>query len=207
MDPFMESPRYLAEHDKRYLLRLARMTAGRALQAAPGQAERENHPKIPGRFGGAFVTFYNGMRLRGCVGTFAPTEDIAETVEQVTIASLDDSRFEDERITAEELPRLDIEVSILSDLVPADDPLSLIVGLHGVKVVLRKRTGCFLPKVAVERGWSAEEFLSYCCAMKAGLPHDAWRNPECQVFLFTADAFREPALLGGQSGNTASRSD
>jgi len=159
--------------------------------------EREDHPKFPGRFGGAFVTFYNGMRLRGCVGTFAPTEDIAETVEQVTIASLADPRFEDDRITAEELPRLDIEVSILSDLVPADDALSLTVGLHGVKVVMGKRAGCFLPKVAVERGWSAEEFLSFCCAMKAGLPSDAWRNPECEVFLFKADAFRESVLLEG----------
>lgn len=203
----MKSPRYLAEHEKRDLLRLARRTAGQALQGAPGPAEQEDHPKIPGGFGGAFVTFHNGMRLRGCVGTFAPTKDIAETVEQVTIASLVDPRFEDDRITAEELPRLDIEVSILSGLFPADDPLSLIVGVHGVKVVMGKRAGCFLPKVAVERGWSAEEFLSFCCAMKAGLPPDAWRNSECQVFLFAADAFRESVLLGGQSGNPASRSD
>ncbi|MDO8632260.1 MAG: AmmeMemoRadiSam system protein A [Phycisphaerales bacterium] len=197
----------MTEHEKLDLLRLARRTAGRALQGSPGPAEREDYPKIPGRFGGAFVTFYNGIRLRGCVGTFAPTQDIAETVEQVTIASLVDPRFEDDRITADELVRLDIEVSVLSDLVPADDPLALIVGVQGVKVVMGRRAGCFLPKVAVERGWSAEEFLSFCCAMKAGLPPDAWRNPECQVFLFTADAFRESVLLAGQSSNTASRSD
>jgi len=46
-----------------------------------------------------------------------------------------------------------------------------------------------LPQVATEAGWSKEEFLSYCCAHKAGLPADAWKDSETEVYLFTADVF------------------
>jgi len=190
----MQLPRSLTDDEKRTLLRFARHTAETELGAVADK-QSPGRPAIPGRFGGAFVTFYNGQRLRGCVGTFAPTDDIAATVEHVTIASLGDSRFDNDRITADELLRLDLEISILSDLIPAADPLSLKVGEHGIKIEFGIHAGCFLPKVAVERDWSAEEFLSYCCAMKAGLPPDAWRHPQCHVSLFTADAFRESAIL------------
>ena len=46
-----------------------------------------------------------------------------------------------------------------------------------------------MPQVATETGWSKEEFLSYCCAHKAGLAPDAWKDPETEVYLFTAEAF------------------
>jgi len=45
---------------------------------------------------------------------------------------------------------------------------------------------------SVETGWSKEEFLSYCCAHKAGLAADAWKDPETEVYLFTADVFGAP---------------
>jgi len=49
-----------------------------------------------------------------------------------------------------------------------------------------------LPQVATETGWSKEEFLSYCCAHKAGLPADAWKDPETEVYFFTAEVFGCP---------------
>ncbi|MEN6424930.1 MAG: AMMECR1 domain-containing protein, partial [Phycisphaerales bacterium] len=42
-------------------------------------------------------------------------------------------------------------------------------------------------------GWTREEFLSYCCFHKAGLPADAWKDPETEVYLFTAEVFEAPA--------------
>ena len=51
------------------------------------------------------------------------------------------------------------------------------------------RSGCFLPQVATEIGWNKQEFLSYCCSRKAGLKPDAWKDPETEVYLFTADIF------------------
>lgn len=180
----IESPQ-----DRQRLLRLARETAERLL-GAKNRSTGEK-PAIEGRFGGAFVTFWHGSMLRGCVGTFAPTTDIAATIQEVTRSSLSDPRFAANPITAAELSNLTIEVSILTDPVPTDDPGSLVPGRHGILVRRGVRSGCFLPKVAAERGWSAEEFLSTCCTMKAGLAADAWKEPDTEVLLFEAEAFSE----------------
>lgn len=176
------------EH-RRQLLTFARQTACGILGTSePIAPER---PVIEGRFGGVFVTFWNGKTLRGCVGTFASTDDIASAVADMTRASLHDSRFAAHPIDLDELPSLTIELSVLSDPQPMRDSTSLIPGLHGVIVRRGERTGCFLPKVAVDRGWSAEEFLSKCCSMKAELPENAWRDTETEVQLFQADVISE----------------
>ena len=148
-------------------------------------------PTIEGRFGGAFVTFWNGKNLRGCVGTFGATTNLASTIADITRASLQDSRFAANPVTIDELADLTIEISILSTPARTDDPLSLTPGEHGIIVRQGIRSGCFLPKVATEHGWSAEEFLSTCCTMKAGLPAEAWRSPDTEVLLFQADVFAE----------------
>lgn len=172
------------------LLLFARETAGRALGVrTDGEIEA---PRIAGTFGGVFVTFWRGKTLRGCVGTFSPTDDVAATVATVTESSLHDSRFAGHPIRAAELPKLLIEISVLSTPERTSDPASLIPGVHGVVIRRGAQSGCFLPKVASERGWSAEEFLSQCCAMKAGLDRDAWRDVETQVELFEADVICEP---------------
>ena len=183
----LEKP--LSEQNRWELLRWVRESARRILGRSGG--ENAARPTIDGRFGGAFVTFWSGRDLRGCVGTFAPTSDLAATIAEVTSSSLKDPRFEGDPITAAELPILEIEVSILTDPEPTSDPMSLVPGRHGVIVRRGGRSGCFLPKVAAERGWSAVEFLSKCCTMKAGLDAEAWRDGKTQVLLFMADSFRE----------------
>ena len=178
----------LNAQQKSQLLSLARGTAGSVLS---GREPSEPVSPIVGTFGGAFVTFWDGRKLRGCVGSLAGTDDICELVSRVTRSSLADPRFRDEPIGEEELPSLTIEVSLVSEPFPAFVPADLICGLHGVIVRRGERSGCFLPKVATERNWSAEELLSNCCTMKAGLPADAWRDPVTEVLLFTADSFRD----------------
>ncbi|UCE58511.1 MAG: AmmeMemoRadiSam system protein A [Phycisphaerales bacterium] len=180
-----------AEH-KKVLLKLARESASAALGSKC--VDTTTVPRIEGTFGGAFVTFWAGKRLRGCIGSFARTDDITSTVKEVAISSLADRRFESNPITAEELPTLDIEISVLSDLEPTSNPEVLIPGVHGIMIRRGARTGCFLPKVALEYGWTTEEFLSNCCATKAGLSADAWRQKDTEVFLFTADVFSESRL-------------
>ena len=141
------------------------------------------------------MTFWAGSQLRGCVGAVSPADELGRCVEAVTKASLQDPRFCDEPITAKELPGLTIEISVLSDLWRATEPERLIPGVHGVMVRRADRSGCFLPKVARERNWSAADLLSWCCEMKAGLPRDAWRDPDTEVLLFTVEAFCEPGPL------------
>jgi AMMECR1 domain-containing protein len=47
-----------------------------------------------------------------------------------------------------------------------------------------------LPQVATEWGFDRETFLSEL-SQKAGLPPNAWRNPEARVFAFQAEVFSE----------------
>jgi hypothetical protein len=172
------------------LLTLARRTAEHALK--DGSSVIWVARSQPRPVAGLFVTFWAGRRLRGCVGTVSPSEDLFDCIQKVSRASLADPRFCDDPITLEELDRLTIELSVLSEPFPLSDIGELIPGRHGVIVRLGERSGCFLPKVAVDKGWSAEEFLSNCCSMKAGLPPGAWRDPATQVRVFTVQRFCEP---------------
>lgn len=139
---------------------------------------------------GCFVTLKNGERLRGCIGQFTPDKTLIALVREMAVAAaVRDPRFRRDPITPSELEQLDIEISVLSAMERTDDPLSLELGKHGIYIVRGVQSGCFLPQVATETGWSKEEFLDYCCAHKAGLPPDAWKHPDTEVYLFTADAF------------------
>jgi AmmeMemoRadiSam system protein A len=109
--------------------------------------------------------------------------------EMAKASATSDTRFLANPISASELDQLDIEISVLSPLQRTDDPLSLQLGTDGIYIKKGYATGCFLPQVAIETGWDKEEFLSYCCAHKAGLRPDAWRDPDTEVYLFTAEIF------------------
>jgi len=159
--------------------------SGQPLPPAPPDCEG------PEPAGGVFVTLKNAGRLRGCIGCFQPKGGLAETVREMAVAALQDWRFRDNPVTLDELDGLTIEISILSPMVRTHDPLSLKPGVHGIYIRRGSRSGCFLPQVATEQGWTAEQFLSYCCAGKAGLPSHAWKDPETEVYLFTAEVFSE----------------
>lgn len=191
------APRIRSIEHRRLLLHVARQTAHDVFSGTK-RAVRPA-PSVEGRFGGAFVTFWAGKRLRGCVGRFGSTDDVVQTVADMTRESIADSRFKSNPITADELSSLEIEISILSDLEPTKEPVSLVCGTHGVLIRKGDRSGCFLPKVATECGWSAEQFLSNCCTMKAGLPADAWRQPDTTVSLFTAEVLSESQVGHGEA--------
>ncbi len=180
----------ISADEQLHLLNLARRTAVEVLSS--GRAKPIHPRTIRGVFGGAFVTFWGeGKKLRGCVGSLSPTDRVEKTVQDATQSALRDSRFVSDPITLSELESLCIEVSVLSGLSAALEPAGLTPGLHGVLIRRGSQSGCFLPKVATENGWSAEEFLTQCCVLKAGMPGTAWREPSTEVFLFTADAIRE----------------
>jgi AmmeMemoRadiSam system protein A len=149
------------------------------------------------RFGGMFVTFWNGDRLRGCVGSFDPTDDLFAKAEAVTASALADRRFQDNPISRAELDSCDIDVSVLTELMKSDNPLALGIGRDGIVVRKGNSSGCFLPKVAVEKNWSPEEFLANCCVMKAGLPADAWQAEDAEVFTFSSQVFQDASPLRG----------
>ena len=145
---------------------------------------------------GCFVTLKNKDELRGCIGQFVSDRPLIELVSQMAAASsTGDSRFFGRPITPKEVKDLDIEISVLSPLKKTLDPLSLRLGINGIYIKKGYASGCFLPQVAREEGWSKEEFLSYCCSHKAGLRADAWKDKNTEVYLFTAEILEEKYAL------------
>jgi len=154
----------------------------------PGRVPAPAGGDLP--FSGVFVTLKKRGRLRGCMGTLDASQPLAEAVRHAAEASaLQDWRFEPVR--AAELPELSIEVSILSAPFPMRSLDDLQLGTHGIIVQRGPARGLFLPQVAREHGMDKETLLSRCCAEKAHLPPDAWRDPDTEVLLFTAQVFTE----------------
>ena len=174
---------------KQILLKVARDTVEAVIRREPIENPQSDDPELNAPCG-CFVTLKNHSRLRGCIGQFISESPLIELVAEMAKSSATgDPRFFADPISAGELDQLDVEISVLSPLQRTDEPLSLRLGVDGIYIKKGRTAGCFLPQVATETGWSKEEFLSYCCAHKAGLAADAWRDPETEVNLFTADVF------------------
>ena len=180
------------DDQKQTLLRVARDTVEAVVNGRAAPAATSGDPELNAHCG-CFVTLKNADRLRGCIGNFTSEGPLIElVVEMAKAAATSDPRFFGDRVTAGELDQLDIEISVLSPLERTDDPLSLRLGVDGIYIKKGRASGCFLPQVATETGWTKEEFLSYCCSHKAGLADDAWKDPETNVYLFSAEVFGSP---------------
>lgn len=174
---------------KKTLLKIACETVDAVLTGGPLPKAESSDAELNAHCG-CFVTIKNQGRLRGCIGQFVSDRPLIEMVAEMAKSSATrDPRFFNDMITAAELEELDIEISVLSELLPTDDPLSLKLGVDGIYIKRGYASGCFLPQVAEEMAWSKEEFLSYCCVHKAGLAPDAWRQADTEVYLFTAEVF------------------
>ena len=140
---------------------------------------------------GVFVTLNKDDKLRGCIGCFTSKEPLHKVVsEYAVISATRDRRFRPVR--ASELKDIKIEISVLSPMRRVKDPLKeVVIGKHGIYIKKGWQNGTYLPQVAVEHNMSVEEFLSSCCAGKAGLPPDAWKNPDTEVYVYTAQVFHE----------------
>jgi len=180
----------MTDKQKQSLLYMARKVIEAAVRREP-VSHFDSEDTLFNEKRGCFVTLHNHGQLRGCIGQFQPDQSLLKTIQEMSVATTRDSRFMGNPVTPNELGEIDIEISVLSPLEPTDDPLSLELGKHGIYIKHRYGGGCFLPQVATETGWSKEEFLSNCCAGKAGLPSDAWKKSDTQVLLFTAEVFGE----------------
>lgn len=177
----------LASAEKLAVLEIARHVLTSAVEQRDSPRDFRGC-ELARRAAGAFVTLWRRGRLRGCIGQTASSDSLLEVVAHCTkAAALQDPRFEPVR--AEELPEIEIEISLLSHA--AQISLDRIeIGRHGLIVCRGWQRGVLLPQVAAEFRWSPERFLEETCA-KAGLERDAWRHPETRVEGFTAEVFSE----------------
>jgi len=106
-----------------------------------------------------FVTWKIGKdkRLRGCIGTFSAMNLHAGLKEYAMTSAFKDTRFNP--ITADELSKLYVTVSILRHFEEASDHLDWVIGVHGIRIEFHvensrsRRSATYLPEVASEQGW------------------------------------------------------
>jgi AmmeMemoRadiSam system protein A len=181
------APPLLTEEQRAALLATARRAIrDRVRDAPPASGPLEDLVlKAPAA---VFVTITCDGELRGCIGYVEPVKPLAEAVAHCAAsAATADPRFLP--VTPHELPRLRVEVSVLSPLRPVADPQEIRVGTHGLFISQAGRHGLLLPQVAAEFGWDRETFLRQTC-LKAGLPGDAWRRGAA-IQVFTVDHFTD----------------
>lgn len=174
---------------KKRLLEIARKAIEGYLTNSKDPEFSEADPKL-NETCGVFVTLHKRGELRGCIGNMVGQCPLYKTVRSMAIESATgDPRFNP--VTKEELKDIEIEISVLSPLKKIEDINEFKLGVHGIIVKKGWHQGVFLPQVATETGWTKEEFLSQLCAQKAGLPADAWKDVDCEKYIFSALVFSE----------------
>lgn len=179
----------LAPQDKEFLLALARQTlvtilSGGRLPVLETQSPDLLQPRA------TFVTLWVRRTgdLRGCRGECFARRPLIESVAQMVLAAaLDDPRFPP--VNFDEVADLRIEINALTPLALID-PAAVVVGRHGLMLVVGSHAGLLLPDVPVRLGWDREEFLIGLCH-KAGLPGHAWRSPDVQLYSFETEEWGE----------------
>ncbi|MGH9367765.1 MAG: AmmeMemoRadiSam system protein A [Thermoanaerobaculia bacterium] len=184
-----EPPAPLSEEARRDLLRLARGSLEARFRGEPPPRLASDRAEAFGSARGLFVTLKRDGQLRGCIGTLSPEGDLTRVVaEFARRAAFEDPRFPP--LEPSELPGCEIEISVLTAPQLLEDPGEIAIGRDGLIVEGRGRRGLLLPQVATEWGFAAARFLQETCR-KAGLPAEAWRDPEVRVWKFQAEVFGE----------------
>jgi AmmeMemoRadiSam system protein B/AmmeMemoRadiSam system protein A len=140
-----------------------------------------------------FVSLHRHGQLRGCCGTLEPRAPLFEEIfRSARLAATEDGRFDP--VAEEELPELDVEVSVLSSLQPLaagdeeEAARRLRPGVDGLYLVAGSHRATFIPAVW-EQLPDPHAFLLHLRA-KAGLS-GGW-SPGTLLFRFTAERYRDP---------------
>ena len=141
--------------------------------------------------GATFVTLRLNGELRGCIGTIQARRALGDdVVHNARAAAFRDSRFSP--VTAYEVPRLEVEVSVLSQREPleADSEAEALgkmrPGVDGIYFEFHDLASTFLPQV-----WESlptpQQFLGEL-RRKAGLPPRFW-HPDVRLSRYTVEKF------------------
>jgi len=168
--------------ERRKLFEIAKTSISAKLNGTKmGELDAKNIPDKLRMNYGAFVTLKIKGTLRGCIGRFISSEPLYEVVR----ASALSSAFEDPRfppLTKDEYAKTDIEITVLGPLQRISGPDEIILGKHGIYIKKDFRSGTMLPQVAIEQGWTVEQFLGYTSRDKAGLGWDGWKSAELYIY-------------------------
>jgi len=182
--------------------RVVFQAAGRRVAAAVGVQPAERLDDVLAEVAqrpvlGVFVSLKRAGQLRSCCGFLGQSVPLHQALDRAAVrAAKDDPRFPP--IAPNELEQLDMEVWLLWGQTPitatGDDRVrAVVIGRHGLQIQRGTARGLLLPGVAVEHRLDAREFLEQVCR-KAGLPRDAWRQDDTQLWTFEGYAIHGPLL-------------
>ncbi len=184
----------LSKGEEKTLLRLAR----HVLEKFVGDGVNRFPDKDLGEFdltesikrpSGVFVTLNEGERLRGCIGSIQAREPLYRgVIENAMNSAARDLRFG--KVRKEELPDIEIEISVMSPLVKVQSLEDIVVGRDGLVLRAGWNSGVFLPQVPVEWKWEKKEYLEQL-GQKAGLDSEAYQRKDAELWKFTAQVFSE----------------
>jgi AmmeMemoRadiSam system protein A len=179
----------LQADEKQSLLEIARYTLEQFINS--GELARVPETAITSTLDrpvGAFVSLYMGGRLRGRMGNFNPSNPLFLVVQEMTLAAATgDERFAP--VESSELEYLDIEISVPTPLQQINSIEEFQLGKHGIYISKDGKSGAYLPQVAVQNGWNAEEFFGNCARENAGIGWEGWK--EADLYIFEAAIFGE----------------
>jgi AmmeMemoRadiSam system protein B/AmmeMemoRadiSam system protein A len=172
---------------------LARARNAIAAQFGIAAAAEATHPALAAP-GATFVTLTQGGQLRGCIGSLEAWRPLDTDVrENARAAAFRDPRFAP--LTADELPRTRVEVSLLTPSEPmsfsseADALRQLRPAIDGVIFECAGRRSTFLPQVW-EQLPDPRVFMAHL-KQKAGLPGDFW-SPDVRLWRYEVKKWKEP---------------
>jgi MEMO1 family protein len=174
-----ESEFELNDSQKKTLLSLARNSITQYLNTKKITENESSDPVLQKKLG-AFVTLREHGELRGCIGYMREDIPLFKVVSTMALESaFSDMRFMP--VILDELPDIEIEISVLTPAKPIKNIDEIVLGRDGVVLSKNGRKAVFLPQVATEMGWNKIEFLDNLCR-KAGLPAGSWHDAELSTF-------------------------
>jgi AmmeMemoRadiSam system protein A len=181
-----EQQMQLSEQDRKKLHEIARQSIAAGLEGKtpPPLTDISDILREPR---GAFVTLHLRGCLRGCIGLIEAVKPLAATIQEMALsAAFCDPRFPP--LTPQEYKDIDLEISVLSPLRKIKNVDEIQVGVHGLYIRQGSYRGLLLPQVATEYNWDRETFLQQT-SVKACLPPMAWKDPQTEIHVFSADIF------------------
>ncbi len=185
-----QKEKIMTEEEKNYLLNLARKSIKEYLLTGEKHIPAKPKFDLLKKERAVFVTLHKDGQLRGCIGHMHAQMPLYQAVAEMAVsAAFQDPRFP--KLQKNELSQIEIEISVLSPMQRIQDYEQIKIGRDGVWVKKGFQSGVYLPQVAEETGWDREQFLESLCAHKAGLPKDAYKEPDIELYIFQVEKFSE----------------
>lgn len=184
----------LTEHDRDALCTWARDVIRAELDSRSLRAPQLD---VGDPMSATFVTLrWPEGELQGCIGNLTPSRALRDAIAvNARAAAFEDPR--NRRLTLDDVDRLDVEISLLSELTPIDFDsedgaiAALRPHVDGVVLEWREHRGTFLPQVWDELP-TPRQFLGQL-KRKAGLSPGFW-HPQLRLSRYSVEKWTEPGV-------------